>query len=59
VISFEETIKELDHNHVTLEVRGWLCHKCNKGLGLFKDNPALLEKAQQWITKKLPPKGKV
>ena len=29
----------LDHNHKTGEFRGWLCHRCNRLLGLAGDSP--------------------
>lgn len=32
----------VDHNHLTNEIRGLLCHSCNNGLGLFRDDPKLL-----------------
>ena len=32
----------VDHNHVTGEVRGLLCHGCNTAAGLCQDNPAVL-----------------
>lgn len=39
----------VDHNHKTGKVRGLLCGNCNTGLGKFKENVDLLEKAQQYI----------
>lgn len=36
---------DLDHCHKSGEVRWLLCRHCNRGLGAFKDNPALLLKA--------------
>jgi hypothetical protein len=39
----------LDHNHITMEVRGFLCSNCNVGLGQFKDNPDLLKAAIFYI----------
>lgn len=39
----------VDHCHVSGTVRGLLCELCNKGLGLFKDNPAYLLEAVQYL----------
>lgn len=39
----------VDHCHTTSEIRGLLCSKCNQGLGLFKDDPALLAKAAEYL----------
>jgi Recombination endonuclease VII len=43
----------VDHNHFhKKEVRGILCRGCNSGIGLFDDNPILLEAALLWLKKK-------
>jgi len=39
----------LDHSHVTGKARGLLCHNCNRGLGLFQDNPNYLREAARYI----------
>lgn len=41
----------LDHNHHTGNVREWICDSCNTGLGRFKDNRQLLEKAIEYLNK--------
>ena len=38
----------IDHNHITGNVRGLLCDKCNMGLGLFKDSQEILLRAIQY-----------
>jgi hypothetical protein len=40
----------IDHCHIEGHVRGLLCHLCNIGLGMFRDNPALLEAAIVYLT---------
>jgi hypothetical protein len=41
----------IDHNHDNGKAREWLCDSCNTGLGRFKDNEALLEKAIRYLKK--------
>lgn len=39
----------LDHNHTTGTLRRFIHRTCNKGLGLFKDNPEILRLAAAYL----------
>lgn len=41
----------VDHDHKTGQIRGLLCHKCNKGLGCFGENSANLLSAAVYLLK--------
>jgi len=51
-----ETIPEkhrhVDHDHINNVVRGWLCRWCNLGLGKFRDDPVLLQKAADYLKRR-------
>jgi hypothetical protein len=42
-------ILRVDHCHRSTRVRGLLCDNCNLALGLFKDDPALLRRAAEYL----------
>ena len=39
----------VDHDHKTNKFRGYLCHRCNRGLGCFKDDLKRLIRAIGYI----------
>ena len=41
----------VDHCHTTGIVRGYLCHRCNTGLGLLREDINILTKAIEWLNK--------
>ena len=41
----------VDHDHKTMAVRALLCPACNTAIGLFGDDPAILERAVIYLRK--------
>lgn len=41
----------VDHSHISGQVRGLLCRKCNVGLGSFGDSPSNLRNAANYLEK--------
>jgi hypothetical protein len=39
----------VDHCHTSNDIRGLLCHSCNRALGLFQDSPEILEEAAAYL----------
>ena len=40
-----------DHDHKSGKFRGWVCHKCNLGLGNFNDDQEILHRAIKYLNK--------
>jgi hypothetical protein len=47
----EPSPQHLDHDHSTGTIRQFLCQRCNHGLGLLKDDPAVLRAAAEYVEK--------
>ena len=41
----------LDHDHETGKFRGWLCSRCNRGLGLLGDSRKAILRAARYLRK--------
>lgn len=39
----------VDHDHKSNIVRGLLCYRCNKGIGVFRDNASTLKRASEYL----------
>ncbi len=48
--SYSEQL-DLDHDHATLKFRGWLCRRCNIGMGKLGDNIESLQQAIDYLKK--------
>lgn len=48
-VSFLVRQPHLDHCHATGAFRGWLCNRCNRGLGYFDDNIEGLDRAVRYL----------
>lgn len=42
-------VLDVDHCHYSKKVRGLLCGSCNRGIGLLKDSPEILESAITYL----------
>lgn len=41
----------IDHDHQTMKVRGLLCGKCNRGIGLLQDSKEILQRAIDYLSR--------
>jgi hypothetical protein len=46
----DEISLHVDHEHGTGRIRGALCVRCNNGLGLFQEDPALFASAVRYLS---------
>lgn len=41
----------IDHDHVTGKFRGFICNRCNSGIGFLRDNITILNNAKKYLEK--------
>ena len=42
----------LDHCHSSMKFRGYICTSCNSGIGLLHDDPAIINRALNYLLNK-------
>lgn len=47
-----QVVWALDHDWETGTFRGWICHKCNRALGMFHDDVSSLQRAIEYLERK-------
>jgi len=49
----QDTLSSLfvDHDHITGEIRGLLCIRCNAGIGFLQDSPIICREAANYLEK--------
>lgn len=43
----------VDHDHETNKIRGLVCNLCNRGIGMLRDDPAILEAAARYLRRQI------
>lgn len=49
----QRQVLSVDHDHNTNKVRGLLCHKCNRALGLLQDDVSIIKKMLGYLKRSL------
>ena len=52
VLFTDTLVPQIDHCHTTGRVRGLLCRACNTAIGMLKEDPTILQNAQNYLTSK-------